>query len=113
MMLVYYFTDNYQDGADLGYFLVVTGENKFGVITLGVGIDTEGKLVGISIIENGQTGGRATKIVEYVAQFTAGMTADEVAAVETTANATFGTQLVKDLLAKAFSASETLKGGNN
>lgn len=106
-------TANYQDGADLGYFLVVTGENRFGVITLGVGIDTEGKLVGISIIENGQTGGRATKIVEYVAKFTAGMTAEEVAAVETTANATVGTQLVKDLLAKAFSASETLKGGNN
>ena len=98
---------------NLGYFLVVTGENKFGVITLGVGIDTEGKLVGISIIENGQTGGRATKIVEYITQFTAGMTADEVAAVETTANATVGTQLVKELLAKAFSASETLKGGNN
>lgn len=106
-------TDNYQDGADLGYFLVVTGENEFGVITLGVGIDTEGKLVGISIIENGQTGGRASKIVEYVAKFTAGMTADDVAAVETTANATVGTQLVKELLAKAFSASETLKGGNN
>ena len=98
---------------NLGYFLVVTGENTFGVITLGVGIDTEGKLVGISIIENGQTGGRASNIVEYVAQFTAGMTADKVAAVETTANATVGTQLVKDLLAKAFSASETLKGGNN
>lgn len=106
-------TANHQDGADLGYFLVVTGENDFGVITLGVGIDTEGKLVGISIIENGQTGGRDEQIAEYITQFTAGMTAEEVANVPVHAGATYGSNLVKDLLAKAFSASETLKGGNN
>ena len=106
-------TANYQDGADLGYFLVVTGENTFGVITLGVGIDTEGKLVGISIIENGQTGGRDEQIAEYITQFTTGMTAEEVANVPVHTGATYGSNLVKDLLAKAFSASETLKGGNN
>ena len=99
--------------SNLGYFFVVSGEHKRGDLTLGIGIDNEGKLVGINIIENGQTASWPQKIADYVASFTAGMTASDVANKETVAGATLGTQLVKDLLAKAFNAYETLKGGNN
>lgn len=99
--------------SDLGYFFVVSGEHKRGDLTLGIGIDTEGKLVGINIIVNGQTASWPQKIADYVASFTSGMTASEVANKDTVAGATLGTQLVKDLLAKAFNAYETLKGGNN
>ncbi len=99
--------------SDLGYFFVVSGEHKRGDLTLGIGIDTEGKLVGINIIKNGQTASWPQKIADYVASFTSGMTASDVANKDTVAGATLGTQLVKDLLAKAFSAYDTLKGGNN
>lgn len=99
--------------SELGYFFVVSGKHKRGDLTLGIGIDTEGKLVGINIIVNGQTASWPQKIADYVASFTAGMTASDVANKDTVAGATLGTQLVKDLLAKAFNAYETLKGGNN
>ena len=99
--------------SDLGYFFVVSGKHRRGDLILGIGIDNEGKLVGINIIKNGQTASWPQKIADYVASFTSGMTASDVANKETVAGATLGTQLVKDLLAKAFNAYETLKGGNN
>lgn len=107
---------NFQSGQDLGYFFVISGSNKYGTITLGVGIDTTGKLAGIAAIEINQTGGRAQKIKDYLAQFTAGMTADEVAALGTVANATLGSNVVKEILANAFAAYTSLtstEGGSN
>lgn len=107
---------NFQPGKDLGYFFVISGSNKYGTITLGVGIDTTGKLAGIAAIEINQTGGRAQKIKDYLTQFTAGMTADEVAALDTVANATLGSNVVKEILANAFAAYTSLtstEGGSN
>ncbi len=107
---------NFQSGKDLGYFFVISDSNKYGTITLGVGIDTTGKLAGIAAIEINQTGGRAQKIKDYLAQFTAGMTADEVAAIGTVADATLGSNVVKEILANAFAAYTSLtstEGGSN
>ena len=107
---------NFQAGKDLGYFFVISGSNKYGTITLGVGIDTTGKLAGIAAIEINQTGGRAQKIKDYLTQFTAGMTADEVAALGTVADATLGSNVVKEILANAFAAYTSLtstEGGSN
>lgn len=107
---------NFQAGKDLGYFFVISGSNNYGTITLGVGIDTTGKLAGIAAIEINQTGGRAQKIKDYLTQFTAGMTADEVAALGTVANATLGSNVVKEILANAFAAYTSLtstEGGSN
>ena len=67
------------NGNNLGYGFQVSGANTYGTITLVVALDTEGNLLSIKVTENGQTGGRNTMINEYIAGFTAGMTAEDVA----------------------------------
>lgn len=90
-------------GQDLGLGFQVSGSNSYGSITLVVALDTEGNLLGLSCTENTQTGGRNTMINEYLTQFTSGMTAEEVADHPVYSGATFGSNLVKNLLAAAFS----------
>ena len=90
-------------GQDLGLGFQVSGSNSYGSITLVVALDTEGNLLGLSCTENTQTGGRNTMINEYLTQFTSGMTAEEVADHPVYTGATFGSNLVKNLLAAAFS----------
>lgn len=90
-------------GQDLGLGFQVSGSNSYGSITLVVALDTEGNLLGLSCTENTQTGGRNTMINEYLTQFTTGMTAEEVADHPVYSGATFGSNLVKNLLAAAFS----------
>ncbi len=91
-----------EDGNLLGYGLVVSGTNTYGTITLVVGIDTEGLLIGINCTENGQTGGRNTMINTYLTYFSSGMSATDIEGVSTYSGATYGSNLVKNLLAAAF-----------
>ena len=92
-----------ETGNSLGYGMQVSGKNSYGTITLVVALDNEGNLKSIKCTENGQTGGRNTMINEYLTQFSSGMTATDVANQPVYSGATYGSNLVKSLLAAAFS----------
>ena len=96
----------------LGYYFAVSGDNKFGNITIGVGIDTNGKVVGANYINLGQTGGRDQKLEDYLDKFT-GKAEAEVAGVDVVSGATVGSDLIKSLFTKAFEAYKSVEGGNN
>ncbi len=86
------------EGLHLGYAFNTKGKNSYGPISLIVGFDTEGKLLQLVATENGQTGGRADMINEYLNSFTAGMTPNEINNKPVYAGATFGSKLVKQLI---------------
>lgn len=96
----------------LGYYFAVSGDNKFGNITIGVGIDTNGKVVGANYINLGQTGGRDQRLEDYLDKFT-GKAEAEVAGVDVVSGATVGSDLIKSLFTKAFEAYKSVEGGNN
>ena len=105
-------TANGSDNSLLGYYFAVSGDNKFGNITIGVGIDTNGKVVGANYINLGQTGGRDQKLEDYLDKFT-GKAEAEVAGVDVVSGATVGSDLIKSLFTKAFEAYKSVEGGNN
>ena len=105
-------TANNVNNSLLGYYFAVSGDNIYGNITIGVGIDTNGKIVGANYINLVQTGGRAQKLEDYLDKFT-GKAEAEVAGVDVVSGATLGSDLIKSLFAKAFEAYNSVKGGNN
>ena len=105
-------TANGSDNSLLGYYFAVSGDNKFGNITIGVGIDTNGKVVGANYINLGQTGGRDQRLEDYLDKFT-GKAEAEVAGVDVVSGATVGSDLIKSLFTKAFEAYKSVEGGNN
>ena len=102
-----YGTLNFQDNQYIGKAYVVTGTNRFGSITLMVGVDATGKLVKVSVIEIKQTGGRDQMLDGYEDNFTAGMDSSAVDGVDVVSNATYGSNLIKDLIKIALA-----EGGN-
>ena len=105
-------TANNVNNSLLGYYFAVSGDNTYGNITIGVGIDTNGKIVGANYINLDQTGGRAQRLEDYLDKFT-DKTEAEVAGVDVVSKATVGSDLIKSLFAKAFEAYNSVKGGNN
>ena len=105
-------TANGSDNSLLGYYFAVSGDNKFGNITIGVGIDTNGKVVGANYINLGQTGGRDQRLEDYLDKFI-GKAEAEVAGVDVVSGATVGSDLIKSLFTKAFEAYKSVEGGNN
>ena len=100
------------NGSDNSLYFAVSGDNKFGNITIGVGIDTNGKVVGANYINLGQTGGRDQRLEDYLDKFT-GKAEAEVAGVDVVSGATVGSDLIKSLFTKAFEAYKSVEGGNN
>ena len=99
----------------LGYAYVVKGtladvdgRPASASLTLMVGVNLDGTLAGVVIVENGQTAGRASTIADYITRFTSGMSASDVNAVEYVSGATYGCNLVKHLINIALE-----EGGNN
>ena len=96
----------------MGYYFAVSGDNTYCNITIGVGIDTNGKIVGANYINLDQTGGRAQRLEDYLDKFT-DKTEAEVAGVDVVSGATVGSDLIKSLFTKAFEAYKSVEGGNN
>ena len=96
------------NGIEIGIGIKVSGRNSYGVITLIVGLDLDGKLIGISCTENGQTKSAAELTAWAENDFTAGMTTDNVTDLPIVSGATFGSNLIKTLVQAAFSEAGIL-----
>lgn len=111
----------------LGYLYTVSGANSYGEITLMVAIDMEGRVVQVEFLSNGQSFAGTVEAhvkenypsskddVIYIGikpeevEPVGSLTADDVAGIDTACGATFGADLVKDLVNAAL---EDANGGN-
>ena len=94
---------NDASGNLLGYIYTVSKKNMYGPISILVGINAEGKLVSIEFLENGQTGGKNVDVENHVdANYNAGLTASDIANIDTKCGATYGANTVKELVTIAF-----------
>ena len=85
----------------LGNVYTVSGKNSYGSIVLLVGISSEGKLVSIEFLENGQSySGEVQAHVDN--KYSAGLTLSDVTAIDTNCGATYGANTVKELVTIAF-----------
>ena len=90
-----------QTGELLGNVYTVSGKNSYGSIVLLVGISFEGKLVSIEFLENGQS--YSSEVQSHVDnKYLAGLTLNEVNAIDTKCGATYGANTVKELVTVAF-----------
>ena len=85
----------------LGYVYVVSGKNSYGPIILSVGISFDGKLVGVNLLENGQSFSK--EVQEHVNNnYSSGLTLSDIELIDIKCGATFGAQTVKKLVKVAF-----------
>lgn len=90
-----------QSGELLGNVYTVSGKNSYGPIVLLVGISSEGKLVSIEFLENGQSySGEVQTHVDN--KYSAGLTLSDITAIDTNCGATYGANTVKELVTVAF-----------
>ena len=86
----------------LGNIYTVSGKNSYGAIVLLVGINSEGKLVSIEFLENGQS--YSSEVQAHVdSKYSAGLTLSDINAIDTKCGATYGANTVKELVNVAFS----------
>ena len=86
----------------LGNIYTVSGKNSYGAIVLLVGISSEGKLVSIEFLENGQS--YSSEVQAHVdSKYSAGLTLSDINAIDTKCGATYGANTVKELVNVAFS----------
>ena len=91
------------NGTVLGYVYKVSGTNTYGPLVLMVAIDTNGKLVTVEFVKNGQTGGRGPMIKEHVDNnYVAGLGSSDIDGVDNAAGATYSSDLAKALIKAAF-----------
>ena len=90
-----------QAGEELGLVYVVSGKNSYGPIVLLVGIDNEGKLVGVEFLENGQS--YSSEVETHVdSKYTSGLSLGDITAIDKKCGATYGAKTVKELVTIAF-----------
>jgi hypothetical protein len=114
-------------GSELGYLYTVSGANSYGGITLMVAIDMEGKVLQVEFLSNGQS--FAGTVEEHVKKNypsssddviyigikpeaiepVGSLTYDDVQKIDTVCGATFGADLVKELVNAALNDAN---GGN-
>lgn len=107
------------DGQLLGWGLRLGSRGYGGYAQLVMGVDTSGKVTGVSVLSHGETPGLGTKVMdsaEYLAQFTSlpeGFTSKDVRAIDAIAGATKSSNSVKHAAEAAGAVySEVLsKGG--
>ena len=93
------------NGDVLGYAYKVFGAatHDCGSLTLMVVIDTEGKLVKVDFVKNGQTAGTGPMIKDLVDNnYTAGLDVEDLGGIDSVSGATLGSNLVKQLVRAAF-----------
>ena len=85
----------------LGNIYTVSGKNAYGPIVLLVGISSDGKLVSIEFLENGQS--YSSEVQAHVDnKYNAGLTLSDINAIDTKCGATYGANTVKELVNIAF-----------
>ena len=90
-----------QSGTLLGNVSTVSGKNSYGPIVLLVGISSDGKLVSIEFLENGQS--YSSEVQSHVdSKYTSGLGLSDVTAIDTKCGATYGANTVKELVTIAF-----------
>jgi len=103
-----------KDGDTLiGYYADVSPVGFKGAVNLMVGLDTEGKVVGVKIISHGETIGIGTRIEDE--EFLGGFVGKEGAldgSVDTISGATYSSKAVISGVDAALDAYKTMKGGN-
>ena len=88
-------------GSLLGNIYTVSGKNSYGSIVLLVGISSEGKLVSIEFLENGQS--YSSEVQAHVdSKYSSGLTLSDVNSIDTKCGATYGANTVKELVQIAF-----------
>ena len=88
-------------GTLLGNVYTVSGKNSYGAVVLLVGINSEGKLVSIEFLENGQS--YSSEVQAHVdSKYVSGLTLSDVSGIDTKCGATYGANTVKELVQIAF-----------
>lgn len=88
-------------GSLLGNIYTVSGKNSYGSIVLLVGISSDGKLVSIEFLENGQS--YSSEVQAHVdSKYSSGLTLSDVNSIDTKCGATYGANTVKELVQIAF-----------
>ena len=91
------------NGDELGKAFIVEGENQYGTIKMMVSVQKDSTLGKVIMISNGQS--YADKMPNYEQNFKPGMSQSDVDAAPNASGATFGSQLVKDLIKAAIAAA--------
>ena len=103
-----------KDGdALIGYYADVSPVGFKGAVNLMVGLDADGKVLGVKIISHGETIGIGTRIEDEA--FLGGFVGKEGAldgSVDTISGATYSSRAVIAGVDAALSAYKTMKGGN-
>lgn len=96
-----------------GYVYRLSGKNAYGIITLLVGISSDGKVTRVVFLENGQS--FAPKVEDHVeATYQNGsVNSGNIDNVDTHCGATYGAKLVKSLISSALEHfNNNFKGGD-
>ena len=99
---------NDSDSNSLGYIYTVGGSNAYGAIELLVGISSDGTLVSVEFITNGQSFSSETE-AHVNGSYVSGLDSTEVNNIDVNCGATYAAKLVKELVSACFSDS---KGGS-
>ena len=92
-----------KDGNVIGHLYKVSGEHKRGSLVLLVAIDSDNKLVGLEIVENGQTSSWPAKVEGHIVEnYVPGISEADVNEIDALSGATLGSDLAKKLVLAAF-----------
>lgn len=102
-------------GNDMYGYVAEVAPNGFGgAITLMVGVDSDGEVVGVKLISHSETAGLGSRVgdAEYLVKYR-GATSDTVVTVDTISGATISSTAVREGVKKALSifADVTANGG--
>ena len=105
-------TAAYSTGNDAGTVSSTSFNGFGGAVKLMVGVDAEGKVTGIQVMEQSETPGVGSNALttEYLAKYTG---ADSVDGIDAYSGATFTSKAVKRGVEAALKQAEAIKGGGN
>ena len=89
----------------LGYIYTVKGNNSYGAIELLVGISSDGTLVSVEFITNGQSFSSETE-AHVNGSYVSGLDSTEVNNIDVNCGATYAAKLVKELVSACFNDSQ-------
>lgn len=101
-------------GQAIGTGMLVASRGYGGPIKMAVGLDRNGKVVGVSIVSMSETPGLGTKVVEdvtFLPKFNGAGTADEAHDVDTITGATKSSRGVRKGVEAALAANAAIAGG--
>lgn len=96
---------------EAGYVINAMGKGYGGDVSVLIGLDNDGKITGIKVLESAETPGIGTKVTEDEAFLSSFIGKDSVDGSDVVSGATFSSKALNEALTNAFDAFTTIKSG--